>query len=82
MRWVSNTAQTSIEVLALKFVDLLHAFHRFLAFLDEVLVEGLLCLKSGETQLFLVGRHGVFSEIDDAEVGRNGVSGQVFAPRP
>ena len=78
---ISDTAQAAVEVPAFEFVDFLHPFHRLLTLLDEVLIQGLLGLKRGEPEFFLIRRHRILAEIDDAHVGRNGVPSEEFPPR-
>ena len=66
VRRVGDTSEASVEILGVKRIDLRHPLNRLWAFLDKVLIQGLLSLQWRETKLFLIGCHSVFTEINDA----------------
>ena len=66
VRRVGDASKASVEVLIFKRVDFRHPIHRFRALLDEILVQGLLCLKQCKAELFLIGRHGIFTKVNDS----------------
>ena len=65
VRRVGDATEASVEILAVKRIDLRHPINRLGSFLDKVQIQGLLSLHRREAKFFLIGRHRIFTEIDD-----------------